>query len=230
MRILIIENEILLAREINRFLQKQGFKCKEAHTGKSALEYIHSQIFNLILLDSKLPDYEGLDLMEKMLALRNNLAVIILSAQSTTEDRIDGLNRGADDYLPKPFSLLELKTRILTVIRRKNNISGNILRAENIELDLFTRNVTCGEGLIRLTRKEYDILIFLMLNKNKVVSRFQLVESIWGDALGMDYNSNFIDVHIKNLRKKLSCHTTEDFLETIRGIGFRLNEINQENQ
>jgi DNA-binding response OmpR family regulator len=227
MRILIIEDETLWAREINRFLQKEGFKCKEAHNGRIALELIHAQKFDMILLDLKLPDYDGLELMKKILSLRSGHAVIILSAKSSTEDRIEGLNMGADDFLTKPIPLEELKSRILAVMRRKSNITGNILRIVNIEIDFNSRNVTCQGTLIRLTRKEYDLLIYLVINRNRVVSRLQLSENIWGDVLEQDYNSNFIDAHIKNLRKKLAKHLPVDFLETIRGVGFRLNELSE---
>lgn len=227
MRILIIEDETSLAREINRFLQREGFRCKEAHNGKIALELIHSQKFDLILLDLKLPDYDGLELMKKILSLRSDHAFIILSAKNSIEDRIEGLNTGADDFLTKPVSLPELKSRILAVMRRKNNITGNILRIASLEIDFDARKVVCNNTLIKLTRKEYDLLIYLILNKNKVVSRLQLAEGIWGDTLEQDYNSNFIDAHVKNLRKKMAQHLPADFLETIRGVGFRLNEVSE---
>ena len=132
---------------------------------------------------------------------------------------------GADDYLTKPFSLLELKSRIMAVMRRKHGIKGNIVTINNIEIDLDKREVTSDQQIIVLTRKEYDILSFLVLNKNKVVSRFQIGEHIWGDIIEENYNSNYIDVHIKNLRKKLSSQVKGEFLETIRGIGFRFNEL-----
>jgi DNA-binding response OmpR family regulator len=132
---------------------------------------------------------------------------------------------GADDYLTKPFSLLELKSRIMAVMRRKHGIKGNIVNINNIEIDLDKREVVSDHQIIVLTRKEYDILTFLVLNKNKVVSRFQIAEHIWGDIIEENYNSNYIDVHIKNLRKKLSAHVKGEFLETVRGIGFRFNEL-----
>lgn len=227
MRILIVEDDIGLAREINKYLKKEGFICKEVHNGRDALEMIHLQKFDLLLLDMQLPDVEGLELMKRALSLRNNLAIIIVSARSSLEDRIEGLNQGADDYLPKPFSFLELKSRILAVMRRKNNLTGNVISLENIEINLDTRQVSCNKDVIHLTRKEYDILVFLVLNRNKVISRFQLAENIWGDSLEEDYNSNFIDVHVKNLRRKLAHHLKGDFLETIRGIGFRINELQE---
>lgn len=115
----------------------------------------------------------------------------------------------------------------MAVIRRKHGIKGNIVRINNIELDLDKREVHCNQETLVLTRKEYDILSFLVLHKNKVISRLQISEHIWGDIIEENYNSNYIDVHIKNLRKKLAAHIGGDFLETIRGIGFRFNEIDQ---
>jgi len=230
MRILIIESEHYLARKINRFLQEEGFRCKEAPDGNSALELVKSQKFDLILLDFKLPDYDGQELIRTILSLSSNHAVIILSEKNTPEDRIEILNAGADDFMSKPFSLLELKSRILALIRRRNNIPWNILKIGEVEMDLNSRKVTHGKNLIRLTRNEYDILFYLAINKNKVVSRFQLSEKIWGESSGREYNSNLMDVHIKNLRRKLADHLPDDPLETIRGVGFRLNEFKRPDQ
>jgi DNA-binding response OmpR family regulator len=228
MNILIIEDEISLAKEIRKFLEGEGFSCEEAHTGKIASEMIYINDYDLLLLDLGLPDYDGIDLLKESVANKSNSAVIILSARSAIEDRIKGLNLGADDYLPKPFSLLELKSRIWAVMRRKHGIKGNILHINNLDIDLDKRQVSCEQQTVVLTRKEYDILNFLLLNKNKVVTRLQISEHIWGDIIEENYNSNYIDVHIKNLRKKLSVHVKGDFLETIRGIGFRFNEIEHE--
>jgi DNA-binding response OmpR family regulator len=225
MRILIVEQEKLLSRGIHKFLRKEGFYCKEVYTGKEALEMILVQKFDLLLIDLKLPDLEGLEVMKRAHALRNNLPVIIISEKTSPEDRIQGLNMGADDYLSQPFSFLEMKSRILAIIRRKNNLTENAISLENIQIDLDTRRVSCNQQPLRLTRKEYDILVYLILNKNRVISRLQLSENVWGDSLEEDYNSNFIDVHIKNLRKKLAPFLSDDFLETIRGIGFRINQL-----
>lgn len=227
MNVLIVEDEISLAKEVREFLEGEGFNCSVAYTGKIASELIFVNEYDLLLLDLGLPDYDGLNILKEAIAGKSNLAIIILSARSAIEDKIKGLNMGADDYLPKPFSLLELKSRIMAVMRRKHGIKGNIVRINNIELDLDKREVTSDQDNIVLTRKEYDILSFLVLHKNKVVSRLQISEHIWGDIIEENYNSNYIDVHIKNLRKKLSAHMEGDFLETIRGIGFRFNEFEQ---
>jgi len=230
MRILIVEDEVFLAREIRKFLEKEGFSCKEAHDGKNAIEMINLQFFDLILLDLNMPDLNGLDILKEALLIKSSIAVIILSARNSTEDRIAALDSGADDYITKPFSLVELKSRILAIMRRKNDLKGNVIQINRIEIDIGKRKVTFNDQIIDLTRKEYDILSFLVLNKNKVVSRLQISEIIWGDILDERYHSNFIDVHIKNLRRKLSSYINCDFLETVRGIGFRLNEKDSSTQ
>jgi DNA-binding response OmpR family regulator len=225
MHVLIVEDEVPLANEVRMYLEKEGFSCDEAHTGKVASEKLFSNDYDLLLLDLGLPDYDGIDLLKESIKNNSETAVIILSARSALEDRIKGLNVGADDYLPKPFSLLELKSRIMAVMRRKHGIRVNILVINGLEIDLDKRLVTCGRNIISLTRKEYDILSFLILNKNRVVTRLQISEHIWGDIIEENYNSNYIDVHIKNLRKKLSEFIEGDFLETVRGIGFQFIEI-----
>lgn len=224
MNILIVEDEISLAGEIKRFLEKEGFACDEAHTGKVASEKIFTNEYDLILLDLGLPDYEGITLLKESIDNKNTASVIILSARSSLEDRIKGLDLGADDYLPKPFSLIELKSRIMAVTRRKHGLKGNVIRVQRLEIDIDKRKVFADTTEILLTRKEFDILSFLLLNKNKVTTRLQIAEHIWGDIFEENYNSNYIDVHIKNLRKKLSEYLEGDFLETVRGIGFRFNE------
>ena len=224
MHVLIVEDEIPLSKEVRSYLEKEGFSCEEAHTGRIASDKLFSNNYDLLLLDLGLPDYDGIDLLKESIANHSNIAVIILSARSTLEDRIKGLNVGADDYLPKPFSLLELKSRIMAVMRRKHGIRANIITINKLEIDLDKRIVSSGGTLLSLTRKEYDILSFLILNKNRVVTRLQISEHIWGDIIEENYNSNYIDVHIKNLRKKLSDYCEGEFLETVRGIGFQFIE------
>jgi len=225
MNVLIVEDEISLANEVKNFLEKEGFSCDEAYTGKVASDKLFSNEYDLLLLDLGLPDYDGIDLLKETIAKNSETAVIILSARSALEDRIKGLNIGADDYLPKPFSLLELKSRIMAVMRRKHGIRANTLIVNGLEIDLDKRQISSGGNIIILTRKEYDILSFLILNKNRVVTRLQISEHIWGDIIEENYNSNYIDVHIKNLRKKLGEFINGDFLETVRGIGFQFVEI-----
>ena len=225
MKILIVEDEVVLANEVRSYLEKEGFSCDQAHTGKNGSDKLFSNDYDLLLLDLGLPDYDGLDLLKETIRNKTDTAVIILSARSALEDRIKGLNLGADDYLPKPFSLLELKSRVMAVMRRKHGIKANLLLINNLEIDLDKRQVSVKGEALNLTRKEYDILSFLALNKNRVVTRLQISEHIWGDIIEENNNSNYIDVHVKNLRKKLSDFIEGEFLETVRGIGFKFIEI-----
>lgn len=221
---MIVEDEKALSAEIRRFLEKEGFACDEAHTGRIASDKIFSNEYDVVLLDLGLPDYDGIDLLREAVKIKSSASFIILSARTAIEDRIRGLDLGADDYLPKPFSLIELKSRILAVTRRKHGIKGNTVQVRGVEIDLDKRKVFAGGVEIVLTKKEYDIFSFLVLNKNKVTTRLQISEHIWGDIFEENYNSNYIDVHIKNLRKKLADYIEGDFLETVRGIGFRFND------
>ena len=224
MNLLIVEDEIPLSREIRLFLEKEGFVCEEANTGRIASDKIFSNEYDLILLDLGLPDYEGLDLLNESIKNKSTASVIILSARTAIEDKIKGLDLGADDYLSKPFSMVELKSRILAVTRRKHGLKGNIIRIRELEVDLDKRKAFYKNNEINLTKKEYDIFSFLILNKNKVTTRLQISEHIWGDIFEENYNSNYIDVHIKNIRRKLAEFLDYEFLETVRGIGFRFNE------
>jgi DNA-binding response OmpR family regulator len=224
MNLLIVEDERSLSGEIRRFLEKEGFVCDEAHTGRIASDKIFSNEYDMILLDLGLPDYEGLELLKESIRNKGTASVIILSARTSIEDKIKGLDLGADDYLSKPFSMLELKSRMLAVTRRKHGLKGNIVRINGLEIDLDKRKLYADGKEILLTKKEYDIFSFLILNKNKVTTRLQISEHIWGDIFEENYNSNYIDVHVKNIRKKLAEYMDGDFLETVRGIGFRFNE------
>ncbi len=227
MHVLIVEDEKPLAREIRKYLESEGFSCEEAGTGMVASDKLWTNEYDVVLLDLGLPDYDGIDLLKEMIRDKKGSAVIILSARSSLDDKIRGLDLGADDYLPKPFSLLELKSRILAVVRRKHAIRENIVRIAGLEADLDKRTVTCNGNVLPLTRKEYDILAFLILNRDRVVTRLQISEHIWGDIIEENYNSNYIDVHVKNLRKKIADEGGADCIETVRGVGFRFNSLKE---
>lgn len=222
MHVLIVEDEKSLATELEHFLTKEHYRCDLAHTGNEASEKIAVNLYDFILLDLGLPDYNGLDLLKEAKELEHQPAIIILTAKGAVEDRIEGLALGADDYLPKPFSLLELQVRMQAIVRRRFNVKSSVLNLHGVELDSNTRRVSYQETEISLTKKEFDLLHYLLLNKNRILTRLQLTEHIWGNILEDDYDSNYIDVHIKNLRKKLSDYIPKDWLETVRGVGYRL--------
>lgn len=224
MNLLIVEDEKSLAIEIASFLKGEGLLCEMAYTGREASEKIAINLYDFILLDLGLPDYNGLDLINEAKNTGNNTAIIIITARGAVEDKVKGLNLGADDYLAKPFALVELMSRIQAVARRKFNIQNQVMTIGEFSLELQSRKLLCKSEEVIITRKEYDLLQYLILNRNKVLTRNQLYEHIWGNILDDQYDSNFIDVHIKNLRKKLNEFGPTPWLETVRGIGYRVTQ------
>lgn len=224
MNLLIIEDEIGLALEIDEFLTKQGFTIEHARKRATAEEKIFVNQYDFILLDLGLPDGDGFEVLKKLKKLKDrDDAVIILTARGEVDDRIKGLEEGADDYLAKPFSLNELLARIHAITRRKHKLETNDIDVNGFKLDIKNRMVSFGETRINLTKKEFEILNYLVLNKNRVISRVSLTEHVWGDILEINSDSNFVDVHVKNLRKKLVVHAEIPWFETVRSIGFRIN-------
>ncbi|NEU09204.1 response regulator transcription factor [Flavihumibacter sp. R14] len=224
MKVLIIEDEKTLALEIRAFLNKAFYLCEMAHTGAKALEMLDLNLYDFILLDLGLPDMDGLQLLEEAKKLHADAAYIILTARGNIEDRIKGLDQGADDYLPKPFSLHELQSRMQAISRRKFGIRNELIPIGDFHVDLQNRSLSSGSDQIDLTRKEFDLLSYLLLHKNRVLTRMQLSEHIWGSFTDDDCDSNYIDVHIKNIRKKLGNYAPVDWLETVRGVGYKIKK------
>jgi DNA-binding response OmpR family regulator len=222
MNLLIVEDEKSLANEIASFLKSENFLCDLAFTGGEASEKIAVNLYDFILLDLGLPDYNGLDLINEAKKAGSEASFIIITARGAVEDKVKGLDLGADDYLAKPFALVELLSRINAVARRKFNISSQDIELGDFEMQVQSRKLICKGAEVDLTKKEYDLLQYLVLNHNKVLTRQQLYEHIWSNILDDQYDSNFIDVHIKNLRKKLNHHAPSPWLETVRGVGYRV--------
>ncbi len=223
MNVLIVEDERSLSHEIEIYLTRQNFNCDVAFTGRSAADKIHVNSYDFVLLDLGLPDMDGLDVLKEAKKAGSEAAFIILTARGEVEDKITGLDLGADDYIGKPFSLAELHSRMQAILRRKHGLKSNVIKIHDFDIDIQNRSVTCNGQAISLTKKEFDLLHYLALHKNRVLTRMQLTEHIWGDVLEDDYESNYIDVHVKNLRKKLSAHANIDWFETVRGVGYRVN-------
>ncbi|MDA3894020.1 MAG: response regulator transcription factor [Salinivirgaceae bacterium] len=221
MRLLIIEDEKGLAQEIKHFLEKEQYKCDLAFTGNEASELIGINPYDFILLDIGLPDRNGLDLIKEIHEFNAEAYIIIITARGELTDKVNGFNLGADDYLPKPFSLIELHLRIQAITRRKFGHNQNAIVFGKFTIDTQARMLNYEKNLIDLTKKEYDLLSYLVLNKNRVLDRMQLTEHIWGDFYEDDYDSNYIDVHIKNIRKKLQKYDDSAWIKTLRGIGYR---------
>mgnify|MGYP001315091563 CR=1 FL=1 len=224
MNVLIVEDERSLAEEIALFLKKENFLCEISLTGRDASEKIAVNMYDFILLDLGLPDYDGFNLLKEAREAGNEAAIIILTARGAVEDKVKGLDNGADDYLAKPFALIELLSRIQAVARRKFQVSEQILGLGDFQLLIQSRKIMYGESEVEVTKKEYELLQYLAFNRNKVLTRQQLYEHIWGNIFDDRYDSNFIDVHVKNIRRKLSIHAPVTWLETVRGIGYRISE------
>ena len=223
MNVLIVEDEKSLAYEIAEFLRSENFLCEMASTGREASEKIAINLYDFILLDIGLPDYNGLDLIREARKNNQDASFIIITARGAVEDKVKGLDLGADDYLAKPFALVELLSRINAVARRKFNIQTSDISLGQFVMQVQARKLFCNDNEVDLTKKEYDLLQYLVLNHDKVLTRQQLYEHIWGNILDDQYDSNFIDVHIKNLRKKLYAHAPTPWLETVRGVGYRIS-------
>lgn len=220
MNILIVEDEISLAAEIAEFLKSENFICDIANTGSEASEKIAVNLYDFVLLDLGLPDYDGLDLIREARRNKTEASFIIITARGAVDDKVKGLDLGADDYLAKPFALIELLSRINAVARRKFKIENEDIILSDFTILLQSRRLICNNQEVEVTKKEYDLLHYLAINHGKVLTRQQLYEHIWGNLLDDQYDSNFIDVHIKNLRKKLNNYAPTSWLETVRGIGY----------
>ncbi|AYN06298.1 response regulator transcription factor [Flavobacterium sp. 140616W15] len=223
MNILIVEDNKELAIEVRDFLSDGGYVCKIANTCNEALDEIGGNDYDAMLLDLGLPDGDGFDVLKAVRKTKSKIVVIVITARGELDDRIDGLHLGADDYLTKPFALTELSARLFAVIRRMHGYTLNDLVVHGFSLQLQDYKVSYDGTPINLTKKEFDIFQYLVLNKNRVITRLQLTEHIWGDILEINSDSNFIDVHVRNLRKKLDKHTTIDWFETVRNVGYRIN-------
>jgi DNA-binding response OmpR family regulator len=224
MNVLIVEDEKGLALEIDEFLSREGFTIEHARTKRSGSEKIFVNNYDFILLDLSLPDGDGFELLQLLKNQKDrDDAVIILTARGAVDDRVLGLEQGADDYLAKPFSLNELLARMHAITRRKHKLESNDIAIKEFRINIQNRTVHYNDERINLTKKEFEIFNYLVLNKNKVISRTNLTEHVWGDVLEINSDSNFVDVHVKNLRKKLSQFEPVDWFETVRSIGYKVN-------
>ncbi|MBC7398546.1 MAG: response regulator transcription factor [Mucilaginibacter sp.] len=223
MNVLIIEDEEALAHELEIFLGNHNYITEVCYNGRSASEKIATNMYDFILIDLGLPDYDGLDLLKEAKKNNPDAACLILTARAEVYDRVRGLDLGADDYLPKPFSLLELQSRMQAIMRRKFGLKQSIVELGDFLINLTDRVITCQDNTVStITKKEFDLIAYLILHKNRTLTRTQLSEHIWGSVINDDYDSNYIDAHIKNIRKKLNVHAAPDWLETVRGLGYKI--------
>jgi DNA-binding response OmpR family regulator len=222
MKILIVDDEQSLLDQLKRALEGQRYMVETAMDGEQALDKLFEIPFDLIILDIMLPKRDGLSVLREIRQDGMTTPVLMLTAKGEIGDKIKGLDLGADDYLPKPFSLDELLARAL--LRRSGGQADSVLQDKDLRLDTVSREVTKGGRPLELTAREFSILEFLLYNKNRAVSRFSLAEHVWGDAFDPFSMSNFMDVHIKNLRRKIGDAGHGTIIRTIRGVGYIIKD------
>lgn len=215
MRILIVDDEKKLSDNIATVLQQNGYETECRYNGEQALDRLYEQHFDLIILDIMMPVMDGIEFLESIRASQNSIAVLMLSARDQVEDRVNGLDAGADDYLSKPFSNIELLARIRSLLRRNAATKSTLLTCKDLHVDEINKKASKNGTEIALTAKEYKILELFILNQNITFTRLQLSEYIWGED-NTERSNNAIDAHLKNLRKKIG----DGYIETLRGIGY----------
>lgn len=220
--ILIIEDDLILQKTIVDFLENLGFNCTNATTIAAAKEIFDKKFYPIILLDLGLPDGDGLDCIAFIKSTWEDTGVIIISAREKLEDRVDGLNLGADDYLVKPFHLSELNARINALLRRNFHTEKTNVNFEDIEIDTIDRSVKISGEHVDFSKKEYDLLLYFIENINRVLTKESLFEHVWGENSVFMDNSDFIYTHINRLRKKIKNHTGENYIKTVHGFGYKL--------
>ncbi|MDF2431184.1 MAG: hypothetical protein JWP44_815 [Mucilaginibacter sp.] len=224
MKILIIEDEEGLLESIEEYFNEAGNICETANTYQSALTKVNVYRYDCILLDITLPGGNGLDVLRSLKENNHPDGVLIISAKNSLDDRLEGLNLGADDYLVKPFHLSELKARVSAIIRRKTYNGSNQLIFNELAIDLLSKEVKVDGSPVKLTRKEYALLLYFIANKGKVVSKNAIAEHLWGDGIDMSNNFDFIYSHIKNIRKKLIEAGCNDYIQASYGMGYKFTE------
>lgn len=221
MKILLIEDEQALREGIISYFTEEGNICETAHDYATALSKVNLYHYDCIVLDLTLPGGDGLGILSWLKKMNKNDGVLIISARHSLDDKLAGLNLGADDYLVKPFHLSELKARVSAIVRRKSFDGNNIIQYHEISVDGLAMKVSVGENMVTLTRKEYDLLIYFMANQNKVITKNALAEHIWGDEMDLSDHFDFIYTHIKNLRKKLIEAGSTDYIKSMYGVGYK---------
>ncbi|PKL81089.1 MAG: DNA-binding response regulator [Ignavibacteriae bacterium HGW-Ignavibacteriae-4] len=222
MRVLIIEDEIKIATFMKNGLKQERYEVDLETNGRDGLDLAMNTQYDLILLDVMLPGMNGIDILKELRANNYNVPVILISALDSTEDRVNGLDFGADDYISKPFSFDELAARIRAILRRTQKHKSTKLHAGEVTLDTVTHLAYRDNKEIELTTKEYSLLMFLMIHKNKVLTRNSITQNVWREDI--DKDSNVIDVYIKKLRSKIEKKGTRPTIQSIRSVGYRLRD------
>lgn len=221
MKILLIEDDQKLATLIHRFLKKEGHLCESVPSFALGKQKINNYKYDCAIIDLELPDGDGFKLIGLLRQMNVETGQIVISARPSLEERIRSLDAGADDFLTKPFHISELYARIKAIVRRRTNMVNQELAFENLLIRIDERLVFANGQMLSLTKKEFEILLYLARNKNRVISKENLAEFLWGDYVDEAVSFDFIYTHVKNLRKKLSDNQCATFLQTVYGVGYK---------
>jgi DNA-binding response OmpR family regulator len=223
MRLLIIEDERELAKSIAKYLSKENYIIDIANNFKEADQKVGDNEYDCALVDLMLPDGNGMDIVKVIKEEQPVCGIIIITAKDTLDDKVLGLEIGADDYITKPFHLAELNARLKSLIRRRNFSGSDEIKFSDLTIDIDKREVKVYGKLVDLTKREYDILLFFISNKERVVTKETIVEHVWGDDSSIFDNFDFVYTHIKNLRKKLIENGAKDYINSVYGIGYKFS-------
>lgn len=224
MKILLIEDEKELADSISTFLKQEGYLCEIAFDFNAAQEKIDLYKYDCVLVDINLPGGNGLDIVKALKKIKDQTGIIIISARNSVDDKIEGLDLGADDYLAKPFNLAELNSRIKSILRRRKFEGNTDIVFNEISIKTEESSAYVSKSPVTLTKKEYDLLLFFISNKNRVLTKESIAEHLWGDNMDMADSYDFIYTHIKNLRKKLVEKGCKDYMKTVYGMGYKFTD------
>jgi DNA-binding response OmpR family regulator len=224
-KILIVEDETGLRDSIEAYFTGSDGICETAKDFASALEKVSIYRYDCIILDLTLPNGNGLDIIRHLKDKEFNDGILIISAKNSLDDRLAGLDLGADDYLTKPFHLSELKSRVMAIVRRKSFNGNNVFKFNEISIDLAAKTVKVNQQAVKFTPKEYSLLLYFMANKGKVVSKSAIAEHLWGDSIDIADNFDFIYSHIKNIRKKIVDSGGKDYIQAAYGMGYKFTEV-----
>ena len=223
MKLLLVEDNLVLARDIQHFLSANGFIVEHSSTLNDASEKCHVYDYDLTIIDLGLPDGSGLQLIREIKEDNIDTSILILTARDALEDKVDGLNLGADDYMTKPFHKAELNARIHSILRRNKFNHSNTLKVDEIQVDLLGLQASVNDSPLNLTKKEFDLLLYFLQNQNRLLTKESIAEHLWGDNIDQADSFDFIYNHIKNLRKKITGAGGRNYIHAMYGMGYKFS-------
>lgn len=224
MKLLLVEDQAELAQSVRNYFSKEGDVCEVAESFSKATDKLYGFSYDVLLLDLMLPDGDGLSLLKVVKENWPDMGVVIISAKNALNDKLHGLELGADDYLPKPFHLAELNARANAVFRRRKQDGKRTLSFNEIELNLDNHEVSVLGKTLELTRKEYELIHYFVVNQNRLLTKQAIAEHLWGDYMDTMDSFDFVYQHIKNLRKKIVQAGGKDYLKTVYGAGYKMKD------